>query len=102
MIDEIRWAVKIGRVDIFLEVALLSSHLALPQSGHLKALYQIFGYLKQVPKRQLYFDTVFPLISKYQFHKIYWEEFIDIRQKQFQMICRSQEANQCPRTVLKM
>ena len=29
LIGELRWAVKIGRVEIFLEVALLSSHLLL-------------------------------------------------------------------------
>ena len=102
LIGELRWAVKIRRVDIFLEVALLYLHLYLPRSGHLQAVNHIFGYLKQVPKQKLYFNPVSPSISKYQFHKIYWEEFIDIRKKQFQMICRSQEANQCPRTVLKM
>ena len=43
---EFRCAFEIGRVEIFLELALLSSHLALPQSDRLQAVYQIFGYLK--------------------------------------------------------
>ena len=30
MIGSLRWAVEIGRVDILLEVALVSKHLALP------------------------------------------------------------------------
>ena len=47
----LQWAVEIGRVDILLEVAMLSLHLALSRSGHLQAVYKIFGYLKQVPKR---------------------------------------------------
>ena len=63
MIGILRWAVEIGRVYILLEVSLLSSHLAFPRIGHLQAVYHIFGYLKQVPKRKLYFDPVLPLIS---------------------------------------
>ena len=64
LIGELRWAVDIVRVGIFLEVAILYLHLFLPGSGHLQAVYQIFRYLKQVPKRKLYFDSVSPSISK--------------------------------------
>ena len=75
LIGILRWAVEIGRVDILLEVSLLSSHLALPRSGHLQAVYQVFGYLKHVPKRRLYFDPVSPLISEDRFRKFEWEDF---------------------------
>ena len=75
MIGILQWVVEIGRVDILLEVSLLSSHLALPRIGHLQAVYHIFGYLKQVPKRKLFFDPVSPLISKYRLHKFDWEDF---------------------------
>ena len=75
LIGILRWAVDIVRVDILLEVSLLSSHLALPIIGHLQALYHIFGYLKQVPKRKLYFDPVSPLVSEDHFHKFDWEDF---------------------------
>ena len=75
LIGILRWAVEIGRVNILLEVSLLSSHLALPRIGHLQAVYHIFGYLKQVPKRKLYFDPVLPLINEDRFHKFDWEEF---------------------------
>ena len=53
----------------------MSSHLALPIIGHLQAVYHIFGYLKQVPKRKLYFGPVSPLISEDRFHKFDWEDF---------------------------
>ena len=53
LIGILRWAIEIGRVDILLEVLLLSSHLALPRVGYLQEVYRIFGYLKQVPKRKL-------------------------------------------------
>ena len=35
------------RVDILLEVALLSTHLALPLEVHLQQVYHIFGYLNK-------------------------------------------------------
>ena len=53
LISILLWAVDIGRVKTLLEVALFSSQLALPRSGHLQAVYTIFGYLKQVHKRKL-------------------------------------------------
>ena len=42
----LRWAVEIGRIDILIEVSLLSLHVALPRVGHLLTVYRIFGYLK--------------------------------------------------------
>ena len=66
--------VEIGRVNILLEVSLLLSHLALPRIGHLQAVNHIFGYLKQAPKRELYFDPVSPLIIEDRFQKYDWEE----------------------------
>ena len=35
LIGVLRWAIEIGRIDILLEVVLLSSHLALSRAGHL-------------------------------------------------------------------
>ena len=43
LIGVLRWAIELGRVDILLEVSLLSSHLALPRVGHLEQVYHIFG-----------------------------------------------------------
>ena len=75
LIGILHWAVKIGRVDILLEVSLLSSQLAFPRVGHLQAVYRVFGYLKQVPKRKLYFDPRKPMISEDIFQKFDWEYF---------------------------
>ena len=75
LISILRWAVKIGRVDILLEVSLLSSQLALPRVGNLQAIYRVFGYLKQVPKRKLYFDPRKPMISEDRFQNFDWEDF---------------------------
>jgi hypothetical protein len=35
LIGVLRWAVELGRIDIYTEVSLLSQHLALPRVGHL-------------------------------------------------------------------
>ena len=36
LIGVLKWAVEIGRLDILLEVSLMSAHLALPRQGHLE------------------------------------------------------------------
>ena len=45
LIGMLRWMVKLGQVDICLEVSMLSSHLAMPREGHLEQVLHIFGYL---------------------------------------------------------
>ena len=49
LIGILRWAVELGRIDIFLEVSLLSQYQASPRLGHLEAVYHIFAYLKKHP-----------------------------------------------------
>ena len=73
LIGILRWVVEIGRVDILLEVPLLSFQLALPHVGHVYAVYRVFGYLKQAPKRKLYFDPREPMISEDRFQNFNWE-----------------------------
>jgi len=46
LVGVLRWIVELGRVDIDVEVSMMSSHLALPRVGHLKEIYHIFAYLK--------------------------------------------------------
>jgi hypothetical protein len=43
LIGVLRWAVELGRVDILLETALMSTHMAMPREGHLQQLYRVFG-----------------------------------------------------------
>ncbi len=44
LIGIMRWMVELGRVDIAVEVSLLSSYLAYPWEGHLEAAIYIMGY----------------------------------------------------------
>ena len=75
LIGVLRWAMEIGRLDILLEVSLLSSHLAMPRAGHLQEVYHIFGYQKQSPRRRLFLDPDHPVISEDRFKKFDWEDF---------------------------
>ena len=75
LIGVLRWAVGVGRVDILLEVSLLSQHLALPRQKHLEQVIHIFGYLKQHKKLRLMFDSSQPNISSNRFKKYDWEDF---------------------------
>jgi hypothetical protein len=45
LIGVLRWAVELGRIDIHVYVALLSSYLAQPRIGHLQQVLHIFAYL---------------------------------------------------------
>ena len=42
LIGILRWMVELGRVDVCLEVSMMSSHLALPREGHLEQVLHIF------------------------------------------------------------
>ena len=46
LIEMLTWTIELGRVDICCEVSMMSSSLALPQTGHFEQLYYIFFYLK--------------------------------------------------------
>ncbi len=60
LIGILRWIVELGRMDICLEVSMLSSHLALPRAGHLEKLFQIIAYLKKYHNAEMVFDPTEP------------------------------------------
>jgi hypothetical protein len=45
LIGVLRWAVELGRIDIHIHVALLSSYLAQPRLGHLQQVLHIFDQM---------------------------------------------------------
>ena len=71
------WAIKIGCIDIYLEVSLLSQYQASPRLGHLEAAYHIFGYLKKhLDMGHLAFDPQAPDINDQHFYNnANWNEF---------------------------
>ena len=56
LIGVLRWIVELGRVDIAVEVSMMSSHLALPREGHLEQVLHIFAYLKRHHNAEMVFD----------------------------------------------
>jgi hypothetical protein len=67
LIGVLRWATEIGRVDILLEVSLLSQYQANPREGHLEQLLHIFGFLRKYPKLTLYLSPEMPMMDYGEF-----------------------------------
>jgi hypothetical protein len=68
----LRWIVELGRVDICLEVSMMSSHLVLPREGHLEQVLQIFAYLKKYHNAELVYDPSDPVIDDTEFEVKDW------------------------------
>ena len=47
LIGVLRWIVELGRIDICLEVSLLSFHIALPRQGHQSQVLHMFCITKE-------------------------------------------------------
>jgi hypothetical protein len=56
LIGILRWAVELGRLDIYVDVTLLSSYMAQPRVGHMEQVLHIFAYLKCHLQSNLVFD----------------------------------------------
>jgi hypothetical protein len=76
LIGILRWIVEIGRVDICVEVSMLSSCLALPREGHLEQLFHIFAYLKGKHNTEMIFDPSIPDIDENLFPQEDWSSSV--------------------------
>ena len=70
LIGVLRWIVELSRVDICLEVLLLSSHLALPREGYFKQVLQVF--FQKYHNTELIYDPSNPIIDEGQFQRRDW------------------------------
>jgi hypothetical protein len=59
--------VELGRVDIYLEVPMMSSHVVLPRMGHLEQVFHIFAHLKKYHNTEVVYDPSDPVIGEAQF-----------------------------------
>jgi hypothetical protein len=75
LIGMLRWAVELGRIDIHIDVALLSSYLAQPRIGHLEQVLHIFSYLKHHLNSHLVFDPNYVFWEQAGFQEFDWREF---------------------------
>ena len=72
LIGILRWIVELGRVDVCLEVSMMSSHIAIPRQGHLEQVLHIFGHLKKYYNTEIVFDPSDPVIDETKFEKQDW------------------------------
>jgi hypothetical protein len=75
LIGVLRWAIELGRIDIYTEVSMLSSHLCAPREGHLEAVYSIFAYLKKHDRSKVVFDDSCVDQDERLFPKYDWVDF---------------------------
>jgi hypothetical protein len=76
LIGIFRWAIELGRINIMIEVPMLSTHLAMPRSGHLQQAIHIFAYLKVNSKKTLAQDPQHPVYDENQFSPVAdWHDF---------------------------
>ncbi len=77
LIGILRWAIELGRLDIFVEVWQLSQRQALPRRGHLEAVYHSFAYLKKHDNgARIVFDPITPDIDERVFNSSFdWRDF---------------------------
>ncbi|KAL7537428.1 hypothetical protein ACHAWF_005758, partial [Thalassiosira exigua] len=76
LIGILRWAVELGRIDIHIEVEIMSQYSANPRVGHLEAVYCIFHYLKCNQVKRLVMDPATPAIDRNSFNRTGdWAEF---------------------------
>ncbi len=68
LVGVLQCIVELERVDINVEVSMMSSNLALPCVGHLKEIYHIFAYLKAHSNTEMVFDStpVIPDMSLFE------------------------------------
>jgi len=74
LIGSLRWAVELGRLDIYIDVALLSSHMCQPRIGHLQVLH-IFAHLKHHENSNMVFDPNYITWAAEEFIQQDWSEF---------------------------
>ena len=64
LIGILRWIVELGRIDICLEVSMMSSHLVMPRKGHLDQVLHIFAYLRKYHNTELVYDPSDPVVEQ--------------------------------------
>ena len=88
LIGILQWILRLGRVDINVEVSMMLSCMALPQKGHLDQFFNIFAYLKIKHNSEMVFDPSEPNIKMQDFYRTEWDSTIySNRMKQHQLTC---------------
>ena len=73
LIGILRWAVKLRRFDIHVEVAKLYSFNCNPRKGHMEAVYNISAYLRKHTNSKIVFDHRQPQYDETRFIEADWK-----------------------------
>jgi hypothetical protein len=60
LVGILQWAIKLGRLDVYVELSQLSQHQALPRRGHLEAIYHISPISRSIKTALALFLTQTP------------------------------------------
>jgi hypothetical protein len=74
LIGVLRWCIELGRIDIIVEVSLLSFFLACPREGHMQQVFHVISYLKKHARSWMVFDETEPAIDQSRFRVVDWSE----------------------------
>ena len=72
LIGVLQWMVELGRVDIYCEVLMMLSCLALPREGHLQQLFHMITHLEKHHNTEIVFDPTPPDIDQHMSQKQDW------------------------------
>ena len=75
IIGILRWMIELGRINMIIEVSLLSSHIALPREGHQEASVHVMMHIVQRYNSRLVYDPSYPEIDHSVFKEFDWSEF---------------------------
>jgi hypothetical protein len=75
LIGILRWAVELGRIDIMIDVSMLSRYSMQPRMGHLDQVFHIFGYVKRNKRATLVFDEQRVDWNEASFQEHDWTDF---------------------------
>ncbi len=93
LIDILRWAVELGRIDIYVDVPLLSSYMCRLRIGYLEQVLHIFTYLKHHENSNVVFDPNCVEWESESFVKHDWTEFYKDAREQIPTIAPPPRGN---------
>eukprot|EP00957_Ditylum_brightwellii_P199800 15231691-Ditylum_brightwellii.AAC.2 len=64
LIGMLTWMIRLGKIDICLEVSLMSSHLAMSIEGHMVEVLRTFEHLRKYHNTELVFDLSDPVVDE--------------------------------------
>ncbi len=87
LIGVMRWMAELGRIDIVIEVSMLSSYLACLCEGHLENALHVMGYLQLSITHDSSLTQHTLTLTRLFFHPLNGWSFMATWKKQFLLIC---------------